>query len=558
MSSSLYANSVAFTNFSIDEDNDTSIQFKNSGSVVAEINGAGIVYDNTTSGLTATTMNAAVDEVYSLGGETVKGKNIPALPGDDTDGYALDYDSNTQTLQWISEVEVGGSKDTSVSTSSLRFLYRFSSSTGDSDPGDGKIRLNNGTYASVTEIYIDNKEYAKKTNIRNLLLLATGEINIYVQKSSDNSKWVLFSADGIDSTDSGYIKFQNVTMLQESGSSLTDGKDVLVVIAKKIGTEVRGVEIPSLPSNDTDGYGLDYDSNTQTFSWSSTTEVEGSTLTSVSSGSIKMLYKWKSSTSDSDPGDGKLNFNNGTYASVTKIYIDNKEYAKKTDIRNILLLATGDINIYVQDKKDNQKYALFTANGIDSTDSGYLKFENVSLVQAGTSLSNDKEVLLVVAKRPGKQIQGITVPALPSDDTGDYAIHYDSENQALAWQSQTQLLENTTITTVSGTDTTYTAAQLLGGVIHREMDSASRTDTTPTAAQIVTELNNNYNLVDAGATFHCTVHCDDNHTLTISAGSGVTLHGDTSVSKETCITLRVICTNITASSEAVIIYITGV
>ena len=50
---------------------------------------------------------------------------------------------------------------------------------------------------------------------------------------------------------------------------------------------------------------------------------------------------------------------------------------------------------------------------------------------------------------------------------------------------------------------------------------------------------------------------DDNHTLTLSAGTGVTLHGDASITKETCVTFRVVCTNITASSEAVLIYISG-
>ena len=38
------------------------------------------------------------------------------------------------------------------------YFYKFDTGTSDTDPGAGEIAFNNGTYASATEIYIDDAD----------------------------------------------------------------------------------------------------------------------------------------------------------------------------------------------------------------------------------------------------------------------------------------------------------------------------------------------------------------------------------------------------------------
>lgn len=219
-------NGINFTNFAVEEVSDSSLQVKSSGSTVSTFNSSGILFDNTDLDLTSTDLNSAVSELST---------NM-------------------------------GSQTTAAGGGHLKFIYRYDNATSDSDPGDGKVRFDSTSYASMTTMFIDNKEYARKTNVRNLLLLGTGDLKIYVQRSSDNSKYALFSANGIDSTDAGYLKFTNLS-LEQSGGNLSTGKDVLIVIAKEPGAQIRGVSTPAFPANSTGVYDFTYDSSTQVISW---------------------------------------------------------------------------------------------------------------------------------------------------------------------------------------------------------------------------------------------------------------------------------------------------
>ena len=72
---------------------------------------------------------------------------------------------------------------------------------------------------------------------------------------------------------------------------------------------------------------------------------------------------------------------------------------------------------------------------------------------------------------------------------------------------------------------TYTAAQLVGGIITRDPTGAGRTDTTATGTEIETELNAQGVAVATDDTFICYVinTADAAETITLQAGAGVTL-----------------------------------
>lgn len=114
------------------------------------------------------------------------------------------------------------------------------------------------------------------------------------------------------------------------------------------------------------------------------------------------------------------------------------------------------------------------------------------------------------------------------------------------------------MTAISGSSTTYTAAQLLGGVIRRSTGGLIRSDTTPTAAQIVDEMQTKISNIQDGSCF--TWHlCNPSGAVNVNlnGGSGVTLYGDTSINPGHTFSIVTIATDITDTSEAVEMYIVG-
>jgi len=95
---------------------------------------------------------------------------------------------------------------------------------------------------------------------------------------------------------------------------------------------------------------------------------------------------------------------------------------------------------------------------------------------------------------------------------------------------------------------TYTAQQLLGGMILRDPAGASRSDTLPSAALLVAAIPGIavaqfFDVIirnDAGGAF----------TITLLAGAGVTLGGTATIAQSTSKALRIRFTNVTPGSEA--------
>lgn len=97
------------------------------------------------------------------------------------------------------------------------------------------------------------------------------------------------------------------------------------------------------------------------------------------------------------------------------------------------------------------------------------------------------------------------------------------------------LLKTTTVTTDSTAgNLTYTAAQLLGGMILRDPNGGARSDVTPTAALIIAALTNDHGqLPKVGASFEFTIRntADAAETITVTAGSSVTLSGTMTIAQ---------------------------
>lgn len=91
-------------------------------------------------------------------------------------------------------------------------------------------------------------------------------------------------------------------------------------------------------------------------------------------------------TTDTDPGDGSVKFNNATYSSVTQIYVNDQDY-DATGILDWLDSFTPASKIRLYSITDPENWADFVLNSI-TTGTGYRKL-NVTYVDHAGALDND-------------------------------------------------------------------------------------------------------------------------------------------------------------------------
>lgn len=111
-----------------------------------------------------------------------------------------------------------------------------------------------------------------------------------------------------------------------------------------------------------------------------------------------------------------------------------------------------------------------------------------------------------------------------------------------------------TLITTAGAET-YTAAQVLGGIIWRDPAGAGRTDVLPTAALLVAAMLGEQ--VGDTIDFLLINEADANETITLSAGTGGAfeqLAATRIVPQNTSRLVRIRLTNVTAGSEAYKVY----
>lgn len=112
----------------------------------------------------------------------------------------------------------------------------------------------------------------------------------------------------------------------------------------------------------------------------------------------------------------------------------------------------------------------------------------------------------------------------------------------------------TTVSTVTTAGAaTYTAAQLLGGLIKRDPAGAGRSDVTPTATLLIAGIPG----VKVGDSFVFTIinDADAAETITVTAGSGVTLSGTMTIAQSNAKAFQAVVTGV--ATPAVTVYSLG-
>ena len=241
------------------------------------------------------------------------------------------------------------------------YYYKFDTGTSDTDPGAGEIAFNNGTYASVTEIYIDDADANGVTVSTDVLTWddSTSTIKgyLHIVDINDSTTYARFKITGSSHDASGYNKLAVAHLSSNNTFSAADELSVHFTM-----TGLKG---------DT-----------------------GSTGATGASGVAGLAMTWSSSTSDADPGAGKIAFNNGTVSSVSILYVDDADDAS-ADISGFVQswddVSNSTARGYVTVTKEGtpSTYATFKVSGAVTDASGYTKVPVTHIVSNGTFSNTD-------------------------------------------------------------------------------------------------------------------------------------------------------------------------
>jgi len=241
------------------------------------------------------------------------------------------------------------------------YLYNFDTGTSDTDPGAGEIAFNNSTYASATVIFIDDADQNGVTVSTDILTwddsTSTIRGNLMIYDINDRSTYARFNITGASTDASGYVK---LAVTHVASNNTFSAADELSVHFSRSGNK-----------GDT-----------------------GSTGATGDKGVNGLAMTFSNSTSDADPGAGKVAFNNGTVSSVSVLFIDDVDDAGVSvstfvqswdDIVN----ATARGIITVRKETTPTTFATFKVTGAVTNASGYSKVAVTHIVSSGTFSNAD-------------------------------------------------------------------------------------------------------------------------------------------------------------------------
>ena len=284
------------------------------------------------------------------------------------------------------------------------YFYKFDTATTDADPGAGEIRFNNGTYASATAIYIDDADSNGVTVSTDVLTWddSTSTIRGYlmIYDINDRSTYARFKITGASTDASGYVKLAVAHLASNNTFSADDELSVTFVRNGDTG-DAATIEVGTVTGNTVSVGGSataavanagSTSAATFNFTFGIPTGATGATGASGTNSQLAMTYS--NSTSDADPGAGKIAFNNGTLSSVSVLFVDDADDAG-ADITSFVQswddVSNGEARGIVTVVKEGTPatYALFKVTGAVTDATGYSKVAVTHVVSNGTFSNTD-------------------------------------------------------------------------------------------------------------------------------------------------------------------------
>jgi hypothetical protein len=251
------------------------------------------------------------------------------------------------------------------------YFYKFDTGTSDTDPGAGEIAFNNGTYASATEIYIDDADANGASTATDVQSWGSSTSTIkgflHIVDINDSSTYARFKITAAVTDASGYNK---ITVEHLASNNTFSAADELSVHFTRTGLK-----------GDTGSTGA-----------TGSTGSTGATGAAGTNSQLSMTFN--SSTSDADPGAGKIGFNNGTLSSVSVLFVDDADDAG-ADITSFVqswddvtnAVARGIVTVTKEGTPST--YATFKVSGAVTDASGYTKVPVTHMASAGSFSNSD-------------------------------------------------------------------------------------------------------------------------------------------------------------------------
>ena len=257
-------------------------------------------------------------------------------------------------------------------TNGIRMTW--STTTTDADPGAGFIRGNNATQSSITQLFIDDVD-SGGANIATILSLwddpsAAVKSVIRIQHQTDPAKWREFLVGATNTVAAGYTKISVSTV--GGGTAFANNDPVSIINSRTGDTGATGTTGVTGPTGPTGATGV--------------------------IGSSGFRFTYSTTTTDADPGQGIIRFNNATLASATLAYIDNTD---ENAAAINAILDTWDNNgattkgyFTMAHRTDATKWRTYTVTGQVVDGTGYRKITIASLAGGSGSFANNDLVYL--------------------------------------------------------------------------------------------------------------------------------------------------------------------
>jgi hypothetical protein len=284
------------------------------------------------------------------------------------------------------------------------YFYKFDTGTTDADPGAGELRFNHATYASATAIYIDDADANGVTTQADTATWGGSDSVIkgfiHIVDINDSTTYARFKVGAAVTDATGYNKITVAHLASNNTFSAADELSVTFVRNGDFGDaatiEVGTVGVTTVSAGGsataTVANGGSDAEATFNFAFGLPTGATGSTGASGTNSQLAMT--WSSSTSDADPGAGKIAFNNGTLGSVSILYVDDVDDASATisgfvqswdDVSNGV--ARGIVTVTKEGTPST--YAMFKVTGAVTNATGYSKVAVTHVVSSGTFSNTD-------------------------------------------------------------------------------------------------------------------------------------------------------------------------
>ena len=302
---------------------------------------------------------------------------------------ALGFDSTGNVLTTVADFLPSGGDSA---------MFQYSTTTADADPGAGFFRLNNATIASATIAYFDDLEY-NGTDISawvqswdDVTGNDTNRGRIRITKAQSLDTWMVFKVTGAVTDATGYTKV-SLVYIDSAGTFTLNDKCWVAFSASG--------EDGAIP-----GY----------------------------------YYKFDTGTSDADPGAGEIAFNNGTYASATRIYIDDADANGVTTQADTATwgASTSTIkgSLHIVDINDSTTYARFKITAAVTDASGYNTITVVHLASNNTFSAAD-ELSVTFIRAGDKGTTGDTGSTGSTGSTGATGAAGTNSQLSMTWSSAT-------------------------------------------------------------------------------------------------------------------------